>query len=200
MLWMARRNAPARKSGMGPCALNLDMMSPRPNTDLHWSAESGGTPGTTMGPRTSLKADHGRRIVSSSLGARGEPRSCLATGGTKVAWYTTSPRLFWVRSVAFHVRRLGSSSLSSAHDMAMPSKVLRSSGVCSDTDRAPVKPPPSVRHLPAHTRHARPARSAPMLLLLMPPITTSSTRSNAPAAASGPPRLRSSRSQLTKDE
>ena len=31
---------------------NLDMIMPSPNTAPHWSADSGGTPGTTLGPRT----------------------------------------------------------------------------------------------------------------------------------------------------
>ena len=121
------------------------------------------------------------------------------TGGTKDAWYTTSPRLFCVRTVAFHVRRAGSSSDSRPQTMEMPSKAVRSSGVLRATERHPVNPPPWVLHLPAHTRQSRPARSGPMALELTPPMTTSSTRSQAWAAtatASDAPERRSRRSKL----
>ena len=90
------------------------------------------SPLLTTGPRTRRKDSHGMRI-SAGFSFESEEE----TGGTKDAWYTTSPRLFCVRTVAFHVRRCGSSSDSNPHDMAMPSKALRSNGVLSTTVRAP---------------------------------------------------------------
>ena len=176
------------------------MIKPRPYTEPHCSADRGGTSGTTVGPRTKRNASQGMRV---SRGTSSAEAAASATGGSNVAWYTISPRSFCVRTVAFQVRRSGSASDSNPHVSARPSNAERSRGVCSATERAPANPPPSARHLPAHTRHSRPAGSGAMVLLETPPITTSSTRSKtaaAAAAASAPPPRRPSRSTLAPEE
>jgi hypothetical protein len=77
--------------------------------------------------------------------------------------------------------------------MATPSYALRSNGVFSATERAPVKPPPWERHFPAQTRHFLPLGSGAIEEEDTPPITTSSTRSKASdaraTAASSPPAM-----------
>ena len=56
------------------------MINPRPYTESHRSLLSGGTPGTTTGPRTSLNSDQGMHTHEASSETADE------TGGTKLAW------------------------------------------------------------------------------------------------------------------
>ena len=56
------------------------MISPRPYTEPHCSADNGGTSGTTVGPRTSRNAFQGMRVSGGVF-----PFPSTTTGGVNVA-------------------------------------------------------------------------------------------------------------------